>query len=140
VDDLFAPEPWEYSAECPKHQDKDWFSTDQYEKYAARAVCVNSCPVRKECIETALNSKLIHGIWGGVDDYEIRRALSVDAYGEPAVRTRSPRCPLCLKRNLDISGVKTRDGYRTECMNSECGLVWNMATIPTTLRKKKTAK
>jgi hypothetical protein len=96
--------------------------------------------VRKECIETALNGKLIHGIWGGVDDYEIRRALSVDAYGDPAVRTRLPRCPLCLKRDLDISGIKTRDGYATKCKNPKCGLAWNMATIPAQLRKKKTAK
>lgn len=140
MNDLLAPEPWEYQAACPKHPKKDWFSTDQYEKYAARAVCRSECPVRKECIQTALDSKLIHGIWGGVDDYEIRRALSVDAYGDATVRTRLPRCPFCLSRKLDISGVKTGGGYDTHCLNEECGLTWKMAVIPAKLRKKKNAK
>lgn len=138
MDDLFTPEPWEYKAECAKHSDKDWFSTDQYEKYAARAVCENACPVRRECISTALESKLIHGIWGGVDDYEIRRALSVDAYGDPTVRTRLPRCPFCKSRKLDISGTRVRGGYETKCLN--CDLTWSMATIPAKLRKKKNTK
>ena len=138
---MIDPREWLDQAACaPRNRahDLDWYSTDKDEKYAARAVCMNSCPVRRECLQDALDKKDIWGIHGGVDDSVVRRTLSVDSNGDPTVRTRLPRCPFCLSRQLDISGVKTRDGYATECLN--CGLAWNMATIPAKLRKKKNAK
>lgn len=135
-------EPWMREAACApdnrskRAKDLDWHSSDTEEKYAARAVCQSECEVRKECIQYALENKIIHGIWGGVDDYEIRRTLSVDQDGEPKVRDRMPRCPYCLGRKLSIEQKKTRHGYRTTCCNEECGLTWNMAVIPEKLRVK----
>jgi WhiB family transcriptional regulator, redox-sensing transcriptional regulator len=134
-------QPWERRAACaPQNRptaakDLDWHSTDTEEKYAARAVCMNKCPVRSECLQFALDSKFIHGIWGGVDDYELRRTMSVDALGAPAERDRAPRCPYCCKRSLVISGSKTKDGYKTVC--NRCDLIWHMAVIPNKLKKKK---
>lgn len=112
----------------------DWSSTDASEKYACRAVCKSECPVRQQCLQFALDNKFIHGIWGGVDDYEIRRALSVSSMGAPSERDRPPRCPYCLSRKIDIATTKTRKGYRTVC--TQCNLEWDMACIPTKLRKK----
>jgi hypothetical protein len=125
---------WESRAAC-LGSELDWFSTDKTEKYDARAICISECPVRKECISTALNEQHIHGIWGGVDDYEIRRTLSVDAKGEPTSRSRTPRCPYCLSRALGISNDKTKKGYHTLCTN--CGLSWNMAVNPNKIKRKK---
>lgn len=126
---------WERFSACGKRPDLDWFSSDPDEKYKCRAVCQSECPVRKRCIDTALNEPHIHGIWGGVDDYEIRRTLSVDADGEPKVRKRSPRCPYCMSRKLTISGQKTKKGYSTTC--DDCGLHWHMAVIPAKLKTRR---
>jgi len=131
---------WEDDAACsPQNRpdnlrDLDWFSTKTEDKYAARAVCQSKCPVRKECLETALTRREIHGIWGACDDYEIRRALSVDSLGDPIERDRPPRCPYCLSKKLDIAMNKTPRGYKTEC--TECGLTWHMAKIPTKIKSK----
>lgn len=133
---------WEASAACaPENRteataDLDWFSKDTSEKYECRAICAG-CDVRRECLQFALGNKMVHGIWGGVDDYEIRRAMSMDALGEPMQRDRPPRCPYCLKRTLDISGSKTSRGYFTICTN--CELSWYMATIPQKLKTRRVA-
>lgn len=124
-------ERWERRAACAPDErsvDLDWFSTDATEKYQARAVCESMCPVRKECLQFALDNKLVYGIWGGVDDYELRRALSVDSKGDPVERSRAPRCPYCVSKNLTIATVKTSRGYKTVC--NECELSWYIATSP----------
>ena len=78
---------WEEYAACAPNnrparaKDLNWYSTNAEEKYKVRANCMSECSVRKDCVEFALNNKYRHGVWGGVDDYEIRRALSVDANG-----------------------------------------------------------
>jgi hypothetical protein len=134
---------WEDQAACaPERRSKeakdlDWFSSNRDEKYKARAICQGECDVRKECLQFALDKRMLHGIWGGVDDYEIRRAMSVDAVGDPLQRNRLPRCPYCMSRNLEIGGQKVKAlGYLTRCLEPECGLTWYIATIPTKLKKK----
>jgi WhiB family redox-sensing transcriptional regulator len=42
---------------------------DRYE--TAKAVCA-ACPVRRECLEYALEDKDLTGCWGGTDDRERR--------------------------------------------------------------------
>jgi hypothetical protein len=118
-------------------KDYDWFASDPEDKYAARAICQGICPVRKECIQEALLNKELYGIHGGVDDYEIRRAMSVDGVGDPLERDRPPRCPFCLNRKISIAGQKNKQGYRTEC--NDCGLIWYMAIVPTKMKGKKNA-
>jgi WhiB family redox-sensing transcriptional regulator len=39
----------------------------------AKAIC-QQCPVREECLETALSQRESYGIWGGLNEME-RRAL-----------------------------------------------------------------
>lgn len=132
---------WEQRAACApqnrsaRGKNLDWSSTDTHQKYRARAVCINECPVRKECMQFCLDQKFIHGVWGGADDYEIRRTLSVDAQGSPVERDRCPRCPYCLSRKLAIATSKSREGYKTMCTN--CSLTWHMACIPTKLKSKR---
>jgi hypothetical protein len=134
---------WRRDAACaPQNrtkeaEDLDWFSTDAKEKYAARAVCQNQCPVRKECLQEALLHSERWGIHGGVDDYELRRTLCIDADGDPVERDRPPRCPYCLNRKINVSGQKSRQGYRTNC--PDCGMVWYMALIPAKLKGKRAA-
>jgi hypothetical protein len=132
---------WERRASCASRnrtsqtKDLDWFSNVPDEKYEARAICQGQCPVRKDCINAALERKELWGIWGGVDEYEIRRALSVDANGDPLVRDRPPRCPYCMSKKLDIAGQKNKHGYKTSC--NECETTWYMATIPQRFKNGK---
>lgn len=105
------------STRCP-----DFFTSDTEERYVCRAVCF-ACPVRWDCLSSALNTPELIGIWGGVDEYEIRRALSVNSKGEPVERARKPRCPYCKSHNMEI-GQKTRRGTTVKC--KMCTLSWTM--------------
>lgn len=105
---------------CP-----DFFTSNTEERYVCRAVC-HACPVRWDCLQSALDNHDIVGVWGGVDDYEIRRALSVNVKGEPVERSHKPRCPYCKNRKLAI-GRKTRRGTPVSC--PDCGMSWWIAPV-----------
>lgn len=122
---------WRTSAKCMeavlKRDDEDdtddgldFFTTDTDERYRCRAICF-ACPVRWACLREALSRPELIGIWGGVDEYEIRRALSVNAKGEPCSRARKPRCPYC-KSHLLTFGNRVRAGVPVRCMT--CDLDW----------------
>lgn len=115
-----AKPSWRDDAACGDGE-IDYFSDVTEVKYAARAQCQSVCPVRWECLQSALTEVSIWGIWGGVDEYEIRRALSVNRLGEPIRRARAPRCPFCSKQSLDTK-IKKRARYFVEC--TICGLSW----------------
>lgn len=122
---------WRASAKCMEVKLKrddddtddeglDFFTTDTAERYKCRAVCF-TCPVRWFCLREALAKPELIGIWGGVDEYEIRRALSVNAKGEPCCRARKPRCPYCKSHAL-IIGNRVRKGIPVRCVT--CNLDW----------------
>lgn len=117
---------WRREAAC-QDTEINFFSIDQQEKYKARALCASACPVRLQCLSFALNEKLIWGVWGGVDEYELRRALSVDRYGDAIHRARKPRCPHCSRPTLVVD-IKKRARYHVTC--SVCGLDWWIRRAP----------
>lgn len=92
---------WQQDAECSKpiNRDIDFFSHKSEDKMKAKNLCF-SCPVRKDCIKTALENMEIWGIWGGKDENEIRRTLSVNV---DKAETRYERFPKCL-----YCGAKTK--------------------------------
>jgi transcription elongation factor Elf1 len=121
-----SPELWEA-----------FFAETALERRPARNLCgeyghPTSCPVRELCLKWALENKEIWGIWGGLDESELRRALWVDADGEPTARCRYPNCPNCKARpdNLYVLSVcelktgKTRE--QVSCLR--CGFTWKAAT------------
>lgn len=128
---------WQPNAECgkPEYQEfmEFFFSNDPQERYAAKNLCFQ-CPVRKDCVKWALESKEIWGVWGGRDENEIRRTLSVNADGEEIRRDRYPQCPYCTARTSRLSThiVDNPDGGRwttmrlVECL--DCGFVWRSRT------------
>jgi WhiB family transcriptional regulator, redox-sensing transcriptional regulator len=67
---------WRESAAC-RHADTELFfpigksglATDEIQQ--AKAVCAG-CPVRKDCLEFALDTSQEYGIWGGYDEDERR--------------------------------------------------------------------
>ena len=150
---------WQSDATCAKPSNKyalDWFfSKDFKEKYAAKNMCF-TCPVRSECLQWALEHRQIWGIWGGRDEVDIRRTLSVSYNGEEARRRRFPNCPYCTARpsKLSVSIEQLPNGGRwttakvVEC--TECGFSWRSRTSANAVeaynleknekQKKKTTK
>lgn len=54
----------------------------------AKAVC-RRCPVRQRCLEWALDTDLVEGIWGGTTEQE-RRAMRRRAMRPPRDRAGTP--------------------------------------------------
>lgn len=108
---------WQIDALCAKadyQHARDWFfSKEPKEKYDAKNLCFG-CPVRRQCLQWALEHRQIWGIWGGKDEVEIRRALSVSYKGEEARRRRFPNCPYCSARpsKLQTGSVEVPGGGR----------------------------
>jgi WhiB family redox-sensing transcriptional regulator len=128
---------WQSDATCAKPSNRyalDWFfSKDFKEKYAAKNMCF-TCPVRSECLQWALEHRQIWGIWGGKDEVDIRRALSVSYNGEEARRRRFPNCPYCTARpsKLSVSIEQLPSGGRWTTAKvvtcTECGFSWRSRT------------
>jgi WhiB family redox-sensing transcriptional regulator len=128
---------WQREAVCalPKNREYiDWFfSKDFSEKYAAKNMCF-TCPVRKQCLQWALEHRQIWGVWGGKDEVEIRRALSVSYLGEETRRRRYPNCPHCTARpgklEVSIEQLSTTGRWTTAKIVTctECGFAWRSRT------------
>ena len=128
---------WQDKAECAKPDNRDkmesFFSEDPREKSEARALCF-SCPVRKDCVKWALENNTIWGIWGGKDEGEIRRTLSVSWNGQESRRQRFPQCPYCNARpnKLHTLVVDVPGGGRWNTMKlvkcEACDFTWRSRT------------
>lgn len=128
---------WQADATCAQPKNRyaiNWFfSKDFNEKYAAKNMCF-SCPVRSQCLQWALEHRQIWGIWGGKDEVDIRRALSVSYKGEETRRRRFPNCPLCTARpsKLETSVEQLPSGGRWTTAKvvtcTECGFAWRSRT------------
>jgi WhiB family redox-sensing transcriptional regulator len=124
---------WQRNSSCSDPANKRFiklfYSKDPKEKAEAKNLCF-SCPVRKECLQWALEHREIWGVWGGKDEIELRRALSVAYNGEERKRNRPPNCPYCTARpsKLETSIEKLPPGGRwtkakvVTC--TECGFAW----------------
>jgi WhiB family redox-sensing transcriptional regulator len=128
---------WMDEAECGKRSNKHmssyFFSAVPREKYDARNLCFQ-CDVRKECLKYALENKEIWGVWGGKDEAEIRRTLSLSHEGKEIRRTRFPNCPYCGARPVKLSVIvaPSPEGGRWTTMKlvqcSECEFTWRSRT------------
>lgn len=124
---------WQRNAECAKPENADiksyFFAADHQKKYEAKNLCF-TCPVRGACVQWALENKEIWGIWGGKDENELRRTLSVNADGNETRRGRYPQCPYCGARTsqLAVKVIDLPDGGRwttakvVEC--TVCAFEW----------------
>ena len=128
---------WQKNALCAKPKNRkylDWFfSKDFSKKYAAKNLCF-TCPVRSECLQWALEHKQIWGIWGGRDEIDIRRTLSVSYLGEETRRRRYPNCPYCTARPIKLEtsvenlGPNGRWTTAKVVTCTECNFSWRSRT------------
>lgn len=66
--------PWRQDAACAGEDPDLFFSGDDASVRAAKQVCA-TCPVRADCLETALAVNEMHGVWGGMAEGERRRLI-----------------------------------------------------------------
>lgn len=109
---------WQKDATCGRRENRDkadlFFSSKADERAEAKKMC-GSCPVRRDCAKWALENREVWGIWGGLDEVELRRTLSVNADGMEIRRDRYPRCPGCRS---------TSEKLRTEVVPRPGGGRW----------------
>ena len=72
---------WLSRAAC-KGETDSFFSYDEEVMEEARAIC-EDCPVRKECLQTALADRNHYGVWGGTTASERRRIHRTRATADP---------------------------------------------------------
>ena len=83
ISPLMHEDGWQGRAAC-RGSDAGLFfapgSSEQKEEKDAREVIAKSfcadCPVRKECLDFALDTREPYGIWGGLNETERRRMLA----------------------------------------------------------------
>jgi hypothetical protein len=140
---------WQKSASCARPANKEYvqlfYSKEAADKNKAKNLCF-SCPARKDCLQWALEHREIWGIWGGKDEIELRRALSVAYNGEEKKRNRPPNCPYCTARPgklatsieaLPPGGRWTRAKVVT-C--TECGFAWRSRSSANAVENYKAEK
>lgn len=128
---------WQQDGSCAQTENadaRDWFfSSDFSEKYKAKNLC-HGCPVRRDCLQWALEHRQIWGVWGGRDEIDIRRTLSVSYKGEETRRRRFPNCPFCTARpsKLETDSAPVPGGGRWTTAKivrcTECGFSWRSRT------------
>lgn len=67
-------EEWRADAACAGADTSLWYSYELVLVAAAQAVCAG-CPVRSDCLTDAVNREEEHGMWGGVEERELRRMV-----------------------------------------------------------------
>lgn len=133
---------WQRNAVCaePKHSDKmeSFFAETYDERAPARALCVG-CLVRRECLKWALEGKHIWGVWGGLDEQDIRRVLSVSSSGQESRSQVFYGCPHCGTHisNMAVKTVTSPTGGRWSKTRvvycNECDFQWKSRTSANSL-------
>ena len=128
---------WQEFATCAEPANRDkieyFFSRDPQEKAEAKTLC-GECPVKSQCLQWALEHRKIYGIWGGLDESQIRRTLSVNYLGEESRRRRFPICPNCSAgtSKLETAIVDLPKGGRWNTARivrcTECKFSWRSRT------------
>ena len=125
-------------ADCarPEFRSKDFDWHPELENYIeeenARGVC-DGCPIKKMCAQHALDTREAWGIWGGMEEFRMRRALGVDSFNNDRVYNRELVCPFCGSDDLNKAKKKGANGYPVSCNN--CDIHWESFRIPDKVRK-----
>lgn len=63
---------WSYSGSCSTADPELFFPPPGTDTSSARSIC-RGCPVRRHCLDYALETGQKHGIWGGMTESQRRR-------------------------------------------------------------------
>lgn len=120
----------------PKYNNSNysWFpDLDQIEEELNAISVCSQCPIRFECAQSALNNREAWGIWGGMEEFKVRRALGLDSFGHNRVYSKELVCPFCGSTDLNQARKKGAKGYSIDCIS--CGIHWKSYRLPTKVRR-----
>lgn len=101
-----------------------FFSLKREDQKDAVAICAE-CPVRKACLQQALDNNEVWGTWGGATQDELRRDQALDSHGQTHVHANKIiRCPYCGPRSTKNLKIVTKKRTKTLLECSECGTEW----------------
>lgn len=118
-------EEWVAGASCadPDAEFVDFYSNKPEDQETAKALCA-ACPVRKLCIQYALDNSERFGRWGAAED-ELRRDQAIDSLGHPYSHKRKRiRCPYCGPRSTKNLVIIERRRTKTHLQCSVCEIQW----------------
>lgn len=118
---------------CSIETSELFYSYDPKDIKQAKSIC-DTCPLKRECLETALNSSEIFGVWGGVSYTDLRISQSLDINGEKKEYDSPIRCLWCGPHSTKYLEPLRRKRGGTEIQCTNCGLTWISKKIIT---KKK---
>lgn len=95
--------PWQERAMCAQTDPESFYPDKGGSTREAKMICWFSCPVREQCLQTALENDEHFGIWGGYSERERRKLKR----GMPINPTRLPK-------------HGTRSSYHKGCRCAEC--------------------
>lgn len=113
----------------------DFFEKQRVVWATSKKVC-KGCPVRRDCLEYALEGKQVHGVWGMLDPLELRFALGLDAKGELWTYQREHvKCVFCRSRTTSTRKDETAESVTRKCI--ACGFKWQRAERPVRKRRRR---
>lgn len=121
------------SPACSPETSELFYSYKADEIRKAKEIC-NSCPLKRACLENALETSEIFGVWGGASYSELRVAKSLDINGEKHEYESPIRCLWCGPHSTKYLEPVRRKGGGTEIVCTNCNLTWVSKKIIT---KKK---
>jgi hypothetical protein len=131
------PQDWHEDAECSKPINKkyveNFFANKPSQQHYALKIC-EPCPVRAQCLQWALETKQVWGIWGGLTYKQIRRTLSINWEGQEMRHNRFPLCPYCKSKtnSLETRTISRPNGGRWATMKmvhcTICFFSWQSRT------------
>ncbi|MGW2542612.1 WhiB family transcriptional regulator [Kitasatospora sp. NPDC001574] len=111
---------WRLRARCAKHPQPDnWFAPPRAaEHHQARALC-QGCPVRRQCLEDAVECRITEGIRGGLTGGEIGRRITFRQDKPDFARVRA----VLLGQRIPLTAPEKRATVRVAQM---VGIPWDV--------------
>lgn len=110
---------WQLQAACAGTDPEMWFPEPGEDGAQAKAFCAR-CPVRETCLQTALDTKISDGIWGGLSAHE-RTPSGWDAYTRRLSSNRAARLTAITEALQDTDNpevIAARVGVSTATLES----------------------
>ena len=114
---------------------ESFFADSVDERQPAAQFC-DGCPVQQRCLKFAMETGQLWGVWGGRDEFEIRRNLWVNSSGATGTRAKFPRCSWCMKDNTLV--VENEKTHKILC--ESCGFSWKSETTQLGVEARKSKK
>lgn len=132
--DSGPPGSWTAEASCAytPRELLDFFGATREDWTTSKQVC-KECPVRRECLTYALDSRATYGVWGGLNPIELRFTLGRNANGEVWAYNPEVRCPYC--RGATVASRTTDQLVIRSCAG--CGFAWERGEYTRVRRRRR---